>query len=139
MSMQTQARSFITSLFLEFLWFFFSLCFGSSVSFLCKYLTFLRMSACRSVHSFIAFFFFIISKAHVCFLRRYRMNFIVVPHGINVCIIVVGFAQHNTIRYIIKWFAEVGEFDWLRTIQSSACNQHNSQLRTCKIQSHELC
>ncbi|KAM6256022.1 LOW QUALITY PROTEIN: serine/threonine-protein kinase 33 [Spheniscus humboldti] len=59
------------------------------------------------------------------------MSFIVL-HDINVCITVVGFAQHNTIEYIIKWLVEIGWFDWLIRIQSSACNQHNSQLRTSK-------
>lgn len=51
---------------------------------------------------------------------------------------IVGFAQCNTVEYIIKRLVEIGWFDWLIRIQSSACNQHNSQLRTCKIQSSEL-
>ncbi|KAM9278152.1 LOW QUALITY PROTEIN: serine/threonine-protein kinase 33 [Morus bassanus] len=60
------------------------------------------------------------------------MSFMVVLHDINICIMVVGFAQHNTIEYIIKWLVEIGWFDWLIRIQSSACNQHKSQLRTSK-------
>lgn len=50
MSLQTQAHSFITSSFPDFL------CFGSSVSFLYNQLTFL-VSAWWSVHTFSAFIF----------------------------------------------------------------------------------
>lgn len=141
MSVQRQAHSFITSSFLDFLCLVFLSTLFWFLSFFSIQLAHFPpcVSMMKCSYLYCLYFFFFISKIHTYLLCWYRMSFIVVLHDINVCITLLGFAQHNTIGYIIKRLVEIGWFDWLIRIQSSACNQHNSQLRTCKIQSSELC
>lgn len=124
-------------LWIVFVWLFFPLCCGSSVSFLHNYLTFLLMSEWQSVHGFIAPLLLFLKSMYTLYADTewvLLLYFMILMFAS--CI--VGFAQRNIVEYIIKWLVEIGWFDWLIRIQSSAGNRHNSLLRTCKIQSSEL-